>query len=183
MFEKLKLNNQKGFSLLELMVVVTIVGILSLFATPQVKKTLENIRMKSTARILNSAVRLARRTAVMKRTNANLYIDLDKEYIKIEYFDNDTSDTKIVEGSQYYMPTLVNITSVAISSNITSGVANLVFTSSGTTQNTYNYIHFAYYPLTSAQESAANKNKFYTILINQSTGRPRIINFGVGGSF
>ncbi|HOK40372.1 MAG TPA: prepilin-type N-terminal cleavage/methylation domain-containing protein [bacterium] len=170
------LKKEKGFTLLEMLVVVTIIGILSFFTSPVFTRTLKSIRLQGTARKISSSVRLARRYAVMYKTDVYLEIDITNDKVTVK------TDTQTI--SLYSMPSLVNITSVYFytpATDATSGSVTGTFSPSGTFNRTVFYVHFAYHPTTVADESVANKNLFYTLTVDQSTGRPRVMQFGAGG--
>lgn len=54
MIASVKLNNQKGFSLVELMVVVAIIGVLAALAVPQVNKYIAKARQSEAKTMLSS---------------------------------------------------------------------------------------------------------------------------------
>ena len=83
------LKKEKGFTLLEMLVVVTIIGILSFFTSPVFTRTLKSIRLQGAARKISSSVRLARRYAVMYKTDVYLEIDITNDKITIESTEGD----------------------------------------------------------------------------------------------
>ena len=68
----MRLNNKHGFSLMELMVVVAIIGIMAAIAIPNFLNWLPNMRLKAAARDLYSNMQKARMQAV--KTNKNTAI-------------------------------------------------------------------------------------------------------------
>jgi len=75
------ITKQKGFSLTELMVVVTIMGTLGLVAVPSVITALPSYRLRNSAADLCSNIRRARSTAVKQNRNIMVQFNLaDRTY-------------------------------------------------------------------------------------------------------
>ncbi len=72
-----KVNN-RGYTLIELSVVVLLVGILLLIAVPRVRDTLLNDDLKVATRRLVGAARELRNESVRERTDSILHIDLNQ---------------------------------------------------------------------------------------------------------
>lgn len=63
--ETLKVNlNQKGFSFLELIIVITIITVSSALAIPSIKKAVEYLKLKSTVNVIKHQLFLARTSSV-----------------------------------------------------------------------------------------------------------------------
>ena len=165
-------NNKNGFSLIELMVVVIIISLLALFITPNIKGTLRTMRINSFSKSAMAAARLARKTAILEGEAIMLCVDLDNECLYLEF------QGKTLERSRYNAPEMVDISSVECDGVVTNtGIVKLQFNPKGTVNGNYNFIRYCYYPEKASDESASKKNLFYTLTINCSSGRPRIINF------
>ena len=71
------INKQKGFSLTELMVVVSVMGILGLVAVPNLVTTMPTYRLRSSAADLCSNLRRARSTAVKQNRDISIQFNID----------------------------------------------------------------------------------------------------------
>jgi prepilin-type N-terminal cleavage/methylation domain-containing protein len=69
------LKKQKGFSLVELMIVIGIIGIIIAISTPNIVTGLPKYRVKSAARDLTSKIRKARSIAVKEHRNITIVFD------------------------------------------------------------------------------------------------------------
>lgn len=70
--ERKNMKNSKGFTLLEVLIVIALIGILSAIAIPNYISWLPNYRLKGAARDLYSAAMKARGEAVKRNTNCAL---------------------------------------------------------------------------------------------------------------
>ena len=77
------MKTDSGFTLMELMVVIAIVGILCGIAIPSYLGRLPARRMESAAGEINTAIRVARLSAVKENTSAILIFDVDDESYSI----------------------------------------------------------------------------------------------------
>lgn len=73
---------QKGFTIMELVIVAVIISIGAALAVPKFHGVISRLRFKSTGRNIVSTLRLARANAVSKRAQFGVYFDLeDREYV------------------------------------------------------------------------------------------------------
>ncbi len=68
-------NNARGFSMIELMIVIVIIGIMTSLAVPKFGKTFQRMKLKGAARDLSSDFRLARSKAIAGKDQYGLYFD------------------------------------------------------------------------------------------------------------
>ena len=82
--------NASGFTFMELMIVIAIIGILSAIALPGMLRSMPEKRLKSAARDLYGAMQKARLDAV--KNNATIWVRLDSTNSPGSfYFDNDNT--------------------------------------------------------------------------------------------
>lgn len=70
-----RLSNRSGFSVIEMMIVVVIIGIMTGVATPKLSKAYTRIKLKAAARDIASDFRLARSMAISKKEQHALFFD------------------------------------------------------------------------------------------------------------
>lgn len=78
------LANKAGFTLIEVMVTVIVIGILAAIATPSISLQLANQRIKSTTATLESALKEARSESVIHRMPIMVSYDEDVKSVNIE---------------------------------------------------------------------------------------------------
>jgi Tfp pilus assembly protein FimT len=70
-------NNNKGITMLEVMIIAVIIGITATLAMPQFEQGMEKLKLKNAGRDIISSLRLARSDAVLQRSQFGVYFDLN----------------------------------------------------------------------------------------------------------
>ena len=75
---------QLGFTLLELLVVLVIIGVMAAFVGPRIAGSISNTNLKSASKRIAAALRYARSQAISESTTYVVLFDLDKNSVAIE---------------------------------------------------------------------------------------------------
>lgn len=92
----------RGFTFLEVLVILALVGLISATAVPAVRSGLSRIRLSSDARGIANALTLARMQAASGFTQGRLYVDLTTNSYHIELWQQSTS-TWVAQGGTRYL--------------------------------------------------------------------------------
>ena len=144
------LKNRYGFSLVELMTVMTIVGIMGAIALPSYISQMPQRRLKAATRDLYGAMQQTRVLAIRNNRSVILRLGADSYYIDEDDSDTYSSDERRVDLSEYH--------DVRFSSSATAGTpggwavnnggsipSQLTFTPAGTITfdaNGFNSVYF-----------------------------------------
>jgi prepilin-type N-terminal cleavage/methylation domain-containing protein len=107
----MSVRDSRGFSLVELLMVVAIMGVLAAITVPMSGNAIRYIKVSGDARDLANATAVTKMRAAAKFTQARLYLD--------------------ISGKQYYVQTYNKTTSAWVTEGGTSSLANTVSFSYG----------------------------------------------------
>ena len=100
-------RSEHGFSLLEVVVVVGLIGVISAIAVPMFGNAIASFRLSGDARSISNAVAVAKMRAASDFSRSRLYVDLDDRTFHMERWDKDAS-TWVSEGGTTSLSTGVS---------------------------------------------------------------------------
>lgn len=132
-----KQSSQLGFSLIELLVVIIIIGVLATIASPNINAALDNQRNKQTTSALTSAFREARTESQLRRQDVNIVVDNANHNIQLTVRSPGGTATTTIKEFAYHQKTSVQAASdtVVFKSNKVVVDAN-----PASTLNNYSYV-------------------------------------------
>ena len=128
-------GQENGFTLLELIVVITLLGIMLVFTVPRFHNTLFVDESKKSARWIIGKIRALKEAAIRNQTNFTLHIDLDTQ----QYWETDESmSAETRESAALNAASLPGDLKIAdieypIRGKINSGRADIMFYKTGYT--------------------------------------------------
>jgi general secretion pathway protein H len=122
----------RGFTLLELLIVLVIIGIGAAFIAPTVARSLTNLKLKTATKQLAAVLRYARSKAVSSKNTTQVIIDIDNARYSAE-ISQDKSSTENT-GTSAAFPSSVRFKQVKLGEEIhESGLVQLLFYPKGNT--------------------------------------------------
>ena len=97
-FDRRTLRDERGFTLLDLLATIAIVGVIVAIALPSTTQAVSNYRLESDARRIAGAVSLAKMRAAARFTRTRIFADLPANSFVLQIFDK-TDATWITEGA------------------------------------------------------------------------------------
>jgi prepilin-type N-terminal cleavage/methylation domain-containing protein len=88
---------QSGFSTLELLATLAVIGVIAAAAVPSTSRTLQDLRLRGDAHGVQNAVALAKMRAAARFTRERIYVDLSTGSYHLEYWDRSLSTPNWVD--------------------------------------------------------------------------------------
>ena len=118
----LGLGDRRGFSLVEMLIVVVIMGVLTLIVAPRIERELARRNVAAAKVSFSATYRRARSAAVQSRRPATITIASGLVTVSVTTAGGATQYV----GQSFYYPTLFGITPVASAGSLTIGPTGLV---------------------------------------------------------
>src|SRR5262245_52455770 len=90
-------HGQHGFSMVEILTVIAVMGIVAIMAFPSISRGTESIRLTSHGRAIAQSVAVAKMRAASSFTRARVFANLDSGTYSIQVWDR-TANTWVTEG-------------------------------------------------------------------------------------
>ena len=116
-------RSRRGYTLTEMMIVVTIVGLLTLFAVPKFSGLVERNKLTAAREELSSAIATARAAAVQKGRTATLFLSGNQMWVTVVTSSAGTTTTVVPVKS---FGSLYNVSVTATSPSITFDMRGFV---------------------------------------------------------
>lgn len=170
-----KNTSSSGYSLIELIVVLVLIGLLTAIITPFIVSTLDKTRLKTSAKEISTSFRYARSNAITHKKPYYFYIDLDHSayWISPENIERDSwgdlnyEDALSKANKIRTIPKEIIIQRVETGASITeNGIIIIPFFPQGGTINTIVFLQKRFGP---------NSEKNYEVHLDEVTGRTKIV--------
>ena len=158
-------KNEKGFSILELLIVIAIASILAVVARPSIKSLIEGFRLRSAANTVKHQLIYAKTRALGDpNVHAGVFLNTVAPYSSVAFLDDDAdtmNDYIYIEGNDHILiPTYLFPKTNTLT--ILSGTNPVVFRGDGSAKASITF-------------SITNTSgKSYTISVLASTGRIKV---------
>lgn len=97
------LRQQSGFTILETLMVIAIIGVVATIAIPQVSNSVAYFRLSGDARSVSNAVALSKMRAASNFSKTRLYISTASGWHRVERADNSSPPHWTAEGGATYL--------------------------------------------------------------------------------
>ncbi len=108
-------SQERGYTLIEITVVVVLVGVVLLMAVPRVRDTLTSDRMRTAVRTLSGMARELKASATREQVDHYLHVDLDRQLIWNTRDDMTAENRTLRRAQARSLPAGVKIADVAFS--------------------------------------------------------------------
>jgi general secretion pathway protein H len=126
------MRNDKGFTLLELMIVLAIIGVAVVLIAPTVTGSLTNLRLKTATKQLSTVLRYARSKAVSSKSIIRVIIDIDNASYSASLPENETGTKEKAVSTAF--PSEIKFNQVTVGEGVqTEGLVQLLFYPKGNT--------------------------------------------------
>lgn len=98
-----RLRSNDGYSLVEIMASMAVLGVLAAFAVPMVASTASGVKLRDQAEAVSNMVSLAKMRATSQFARSRVYVDLSAETYVLQLWDGD-ADTWVNDGSVTTLP-------------------------------------------------------------------------------
>src|ERR1051325_3197616 len=104
-----RLRSTSGFTMIELLIVVGLIGVISAVAVPMISRTVANYRVVGAARGLSNSLAVTKIRSAATFTRTRLYVDMSSGTHHLELLDRTVSPAHwTVEGGSTYLPSGVS---------------------------------------------------------------------------
>jgi prepilin-type N-terminal cleavage/methylation domain-containing protein len=107
-------SDKKGYTLIEISVVIVLIGVVMLMAIPRVQDTMTNDRMRSAVRHLSGTARELKANAVREQVDHFLHLDLDRGLVWNTRDDMTAENRTLRRNQARSLPSGVRIADVAL---------------------------------------------------------------------
>src|SRR5262245_24585116 len=101
-------GNERGFSLLDTLIAIMILGVVSVAVIPQTYLTAADIKLRGDAQAISQMIGLAKMRAAAQFTRERLYVDLSGRRFKLQHWDktgaawvDDTAYSELSSGISF----------------------------------------------------------------------------------
>ncbi|HEY7745420.1 MAG TPA: GspH/FimT family pseudopilin [Desulfuromonadales bacterium] len=130
-------ETEKGFTLMEVLIVIAIVGILAAMSLPSLTSWIQNAKYRETAREMFSLAQQARALSISRNLEHRVRFDLDNKRYRLERGDrpaNSGTWTSVVDWIAFPDFAVIKRTNDC---DQTSGTADFSFNPNGSSNSTY----------------------------------------------